>query len=601
MAKQKSTAVTQPNLGLYFDREPIAMSPRMLQDGINFRVKAGVLSNLNMGWVRFGSFVLNGPVSLFVSFTITGGSEKLVFASYTDLYQYVNDTTIRYLTPRYEVGTASRSGNTVTGVGTTWLTNAKIGDQISFGAAGVVSTSATWDTITNVTTNTALTTTGSGTVGSGAYTIRRLFTGGQSNIWQYDTFVNASPSTKNELWLTNGIDSIVRWDGITDQVSMMSASLGFTAKTLRVFSNMMIFANVNQSGTNKPSDIINSDVGQPQNAGSASTGLSNQFKAHPGIEEILRLEPIGDNLAIYSKLNRVTLIQFVGSPLIFVFRQISSNIGLLANNLVANFGNYHEFLSPTTEYFFDGATLKDINDHGWREILRQQDPGRIQIGFKHFDQQNADLLWVIPLTTDPNQSGPPSISFVEHYLEQPGTGLPTPYSRRSFPFTATGYFKRQQGLTWDQILTQWQNTNFRWNDSFFAASFPLNMAGDFTGKIYTFNTAQNADGAALASSVTFGRRALGDGRIRGLLTRVYPFLTPFSTPIKVTAQMSDSASGLPIILDTQSFDQMQLEGGHFTVHYRRGRFFELKFSSDGPSQPWEIVGYDTDVRPGGKR
>src|SRR6266403_668836 len=249
MAKQKNTAVTQPNLGLYFDREPIAMSPRMLQDGINFRVKAGLLSNLNMGWARFGSFVPNGPVSLFVSFTITGGTEQLVFASYTDLYKYVNDTTVTYLTPRYETGTASRSGNAVTGVGTTWTTNAKIGDQISFGAAGVVSTSATWDTITAITDNTHLTTTGSGTVGSGAYTIRRLFTGGQSNIWQYDVFVNASPSATNELWITNGLDSIVRWDGSANQVSMMSTALGFTAKTLRVFSNMMTFANVTQAGS----------------------------------------------------------------------------------------------------------------------------------------------------------------------------------------------------------------------------------------------------------------------------------------------------------------------------------------------------------------
>lgn len=602
MASKKSTAVVQPNLGIYYDRAKIALSPRMLQDGLNFRVNKGLLSNVNMGWDIFGSFQLNGPVMMIADFFITGGSEKLVFATLTDLYQLVSTSQVSYITPRYETGTVSRAGTTVTGVGTLFTANVKIGDQIFFGAAGKVDPTAVWDTITVVTDNTHLTTTGTGTVGSGAYTIRKLFTTTQStNIWQYDVFVNASPSNNNELWMTNGVDSIVKWDGSASQVTQMTPTIGFTAKTLRVYDNMMIFANVVQSSVSKPTDMLNSDVGQPQNVGSASTGVSSQFKAHPGVEEILRLEPIGDNLVIYSNLNRITLTQFVGAPLQFIFRQISVSIGLLAAKAVANFGAYHEFLSPETQYYFDGASIKPINNHIWRELLRQQDASRIKISYGIFDQQNADLIWVIPLTSDTMQTGGPSFAAAEHYLEEPGPGIPTPYSRRSFPFTSTGYFKRQQGLTWNNIATQWQNTLFRWNDRFFAPSFPLIMGGDQNGFIYTINTGQNANGAALASFVLFGRRAVGDGRIRGLLTRVYPFLSVFSNPVNITAQMADSANGLPQILDTQSYVQTQLEGAHFTVHYRSGRYFELKFSSNGPNQPWEVAGYDTEVKPGGKR
>lgn len=602
-SKPKSTAVVQPNAGLYLDRAAIAMNPRMLQDGLNFRVKEGRLTNLNIGWAQFGTFQLNGPVTFIKSFTITGGTEKLVFGTYKDIYQYIDSATVRYLTPRYETGTVSGAGTAITGVGTLFLANVKVGDQISPGTAGVVSTTANWDTVTAVIDNTHLTVlTGFGTFGSGPYTIRNLFTGGQSNIWQYDIFVNASPSTKNELWMTNGQDSIVKWDGNATQVTPMSATIGFTAKTLRVYDNMMIFGNVVQGGTQKPTDMLNSDVGQPQNVGSASTGLSSQFKVHPGVEEILRFEPIGDNLVIYSSLNRITLTQFIGPPLQFIFRQISINIGVLASNVVANFGSYHEFLAPTTQYYFDGASIKPANNHIWRELLRAQDPARIQISYAFFDQQNADLLWIIPTTGDPNPTGGPNFAAAEHYLEDPGPGFTgTPYSRRTFPFTAIGYFKRQQGLTWNQILTQWKNTNFRWNDRFFAGSFPLILTGDSNGFIYIINAAQDANGVALSSFVTFTRRALGDGRIRGLLSRIYPFATQFISPLNVTAQMSDSGSGNPMISDTKSFNQVQPEGGHFTTHYRRGRFFEVKFSSTGPNQPWEISGYDTDVRPGGKR
>lgn len=602
MAKKKVTAVLQPNLGLFLDRARLAMDPRMLSDGMNFRIKLGSVSNLNMGWQRFGTVQLNGPVMLIKDFVIRGGSEQLVFATFTDIYKRIDDNTVSYITPRYEIGTVGRTGNAVTGVGTTWVTNTRAGDQISFGATGVTDPTATWHTIASVVDNTHLTTSDSGTVAGGsAYTIRKLFTGGQQNVWQSDIFVNADPSNEDELWMTNGIDSIVRWNGSDTQVELMTPQIGFTAKTLRVFDDMMLFANVVQGGTSKPTDMLNSDVGKPQNVGSLSTGISNQFKAHPGVEEILRLEPLGSNLAIYSSLNRITIVQFVSIPLIFIFQQVSTNVGILGPNLFAQFGNYHEFLAPDAQYYFDGASIKPINNHVWRTLLSSEDPGRIQIGYSVLDQQNGDLLWVIPTTQDPDPNGGPSLATAEHYLEEPGANLPTPFSRRSFPFTTYGFFKRNTGLTWNNIATSWLNTNLRWNDRFFFAAFPLIITGDQNGLLYTLNTAQDANGSALPSYVIFGRRPIIDGRHRGLLSRVYPFVEQLTTPLQVTALMSDSGDGEPLITDTQSFDQTQPEGLHFTVHYRRGRFFEVKFSTDGPAQPWEIVGYDFDVRAGGAR
>jgi hypothetical protein len=220
-----------------------------------------------------------------------------------------------------------------------------------------------------------------------------------------------------------------------------------------------------------------------------------------------------------------------------------------------------------------------------------------------FDEENGDLIWVIPLTTDPKAgtTGAPATAYTEHYLEDPGGNAPSPYSKRSFPFTATGYFKRQTGLTWDQLTNTWDQYNFRWNDRFFFSAFPLNLGGTDDGKIYTLNIVQDADGAALNSFVRFGRRPVSDGRMRGVLTRVYPFVQTLSTPLNVKVLMSDSGNGEPMITDVRSFDQTQPEGGHFTVHYRRGRYYEVEFGTTGPAQPWEIVGYDIDLKRGGRR
>lgn len=601
MASRKSTAVVLPNLGIYYDRSRLSLNPRMLADGNNFRVKLGTLTNLNMGWTRFGTFQLNGPVTMIRNFLKRDATEQLVFATLKDIYKYVNDTTVVYLTPRYEVGTASRAGTIVSAGGGADFVAAgiAIGDQISFGTAGVVSTSAVWDTITAV--GATLTTTGVGNVAAGPYTIRKLFTGTISDIWQNAIFVNASPSNSDELWMTNGRDTIVRWNGTDTQVERMTA-LGFTAKALGVYSNMMIFANLVQSGTAKPTDMINSAPGTPANV---STGLASQFKVHGNVDPILRVEVLGDNLVFYSfgSEGAITLAQFVGDPLVFAFRQITKGIGPVSSRAIANYGNYHEIIANDSQYYFDGATVKAVNKQIWREALRQQDPSRIAFTYSHFDEENGDLIWVLPLTSDPNASstGGPNSAFVEHYLEEPGANLPQPYSRRTFPFTATGYFKRQTGLTWNNLTNSWSTYNFRWNDRFFFSSFPLNLGGSDVGKIYTFNTAQDGDGVALPSFVRFGRRAVHDGRMRGMLSRIYPFATTLSTALSVTARMSDSADGEPMIIDTQSFNQTQPEGGHFTIHYRRGRFYEVQFGTSGPAQPWVISGYDTDIKRGGKR
>lgn len=601
MSSKKITAVVNPNLGLYYDRARIALNPRMLSDGKNFRVKLGRLSNLNMGWARFGTFTLNGPVALIQNFIKRDATESLIFATLTDIYKYVNSTTVTYLTPRYEVGTAARSGTTVSaGGGANFITaGIKIGDQISFGTAGVVSTSAAWDTITGV--GATLTTTGTGTVLAGPYTIRKLFTGTLQDIWNVAIFINASPSNSDELWLTNGVDSIVRWNGSDTQVEDMSA-LGFKAKVLFVYSNMMLFFNLVQGGTAKPTDLINSNPGEPQNV---TTGLSEQFKVHGNIDAVLRADIIGDNLAIYSfsDAGQITLAQFVGDPLVFAFRQVAKGTGPIGGKAVANFGAYHELVANDSQYFFDGATVKPVNKHVWREILRTQDTARIRFAYSHFDEENGDLIWVLPLTTDPNTASTagPAIAYSEHYLEDPGPNLPSPFSKRDFPFTATGYFRRQTGLTWDQLTNAWQTYNFRWNDRFFFSAFPLSLGGKSDGTIYTLNTSQDADGAALPSFVRFGRRHISDGRMRGLLTRVYPFVLQLSNPINITALMSDAADANVSISDTQSFDQSQPEGGHFSTHYRRGRFFEVQFGTDGPGQPWEVAGYDFDIRRGGRR
>lgn len=461
-----------------------------------------------------------------------------------------------------------------------------------------------WYEIALVPGNTSLTLTASaGLLAAGiSYTIRRRFANAAYVNWSVDTFVNDGTSG-NDLWFaTNGLDYVVTWDGIS-AAATLHPEMGFICKTLSTFSNMMIYGNLTYGGETLPASIINSDVGLPLNAGDTGTGLSEQFVTHSDTDEILNLVQLGDYLIVYNERTLVP-IQFVGDPLIFVFRVAISGVGPISANAIADFGDFHEFIGADSGYLFDGVTLKVTNTHVWRDVLRQTDPMRRRQAFGHFDEEQGDLIWSIPGNTDPGvgEVGQPAvIAWPEHYLEDPGPDLDgSPFSKRDFPFTTTGFYERQTGMLFSEVLETFEEFNFAWNDQFFQAAFPLNLAGDENGVIWVVGQTQTANGQPLPSFVRTGRMVLRSGRERDLLTRIYPYAHSLPFNLEVTLYMGDFVGGEPGAKGTELFNMNLIEGRHFTVHYRRGRVMEFQFGSSA-GDPWILDGWDYDTKPGGMR
>lgn len=608
-----ANAVLAPNLGLYYDRPRLAIPPQGLQDCLNIRIHHGKISSLNLGWTLFGSFSpLNGPVTLIADFVQRSGGQILIFGTTKDLYKYNEGPgTVSFITPRYETGTVDVSAANPAVVtknagspATNWSTNLKAGDQIYFSATGQTNPSATWYTIASVDSDTQLTLSGAVTgtpLTNVAYTGRKLFTAAITDVWSWDVFFNAQPSATDLWFATNGVDKIVKWDGSGTQVSYTTHT--FTAKVLGTFRNMMLFGNCTENtGTLKPNSLKNSDVGFPE---VMNAGLAGEYVVKDGTDPIDAFGVLGDNLVIYAARTAV-LALFTGDDLVFAFRTAIRGFGPFAPRMVANFGDHHEFVSLESLHRFDGVTLQEIGGHVWRQVLQSRDPNRDPLAFSHFDEENGDLIWVVPLTTDANTGSQktPRVAYPQHYLERVGysglvPNLPS-HTKREFPFVSSGYFQRQTTLTWDQLTAAWNTYDFAWNSSFWSAAFPFNLVGSEDGKVYTLNTSSTANGTALSQAFAhFGRRATSDGRFRNLVHRVYPFCTPFpqTGTLGVYVYLSDHPSGDATATGPYAFD-LSLSGHHFVSVHRRGRFAEVRFQG---AAPWEVEGYDWDIKQGGMR
>jgi hypothetical protein len=371
---------------------------------------------------------------------------------------------------------------------------------------------------------------------------------------------------------------------------------------------MMIYGVITEvaDGSYFPTSIINSEPGFPLHAGDNVTdplSISGQFQVHSGTDKIVNLIPLGDNLIVYA-YSHIVPTQFVGGDTTFIFRQSISDLGPISANAIADFGDSHEFIGSDTEYNFDGVSIQATNNQVMRNILLTIDPIRSDNCFGHFDESNGDLIWSVPQTTDPGSGevlSPAQQAYVEHYLEDVPTGIDTPISRRSFKFTATGFYEKAEGTKWTDAAQAWSTWNFAWNNQFNALAAPLNLGGDENGQIWVFGGDQLDDGAGLPSFVRFGRKSTGSGRERNVLRRVYAFASQNpGVTLDVNVYMTDSAGGVTTQVANQEFDMALPEGGHFVSIFRRGRYYEVEFAQpDG--EAWEIAGYDVDITEGGKR
>jgi len=346
----------------------------------------------------------------------------------------------------------------------------------------------------------------------------------------------------------------------------------------------------------------NSDVGLPE---TMTGGLSGEFVVGPGTAVILGSQPLGDELVVYTE-NELVLVSFVGSPDIFAFRTAVDGVGAVAERLIANYNDHHEFVGRDSLYSFNGVQVETTDTHVWINWIRRQDQNRIRRGYIIFDEENAQVAWVVPLADDGTEA--PAQALETSYAEDLPDGTPSPYTRREWPFTAAGFFQRTDQLTWADLPNGWDTYFFSWGDRALAAAFPLLLVGDNDGNVFQLNTADTQDGAAYASYARFGRRFIGDGRARNVLRKVFPFArqengAAYDLTVTTTAYDSLGQTTGTAVVSTFDLAAADKDAILYVKPRVRGRLADVQVGTAGSTtgQGWRVFGYDWEIIAAGKR
>jgi hypothetical protein len=626
--KERREAVTPLNLGVFLGRPAIHVPKGGMSDCLNVRVKDGTTRNENFGWDTFpiGETPVNvdgEQVLLIDQFFKQTGTQTLILGTKKDLFRFdATNNLLKYLSPQYGTGTVSVIGaypyadddTLITGNGTLWDTdvlsraNADVGDYIHFGDADYVDQDATWYEIKEVISNTSLVVHGDASGEStGVYTIRQCFQGTEFDAWSTDVFINAQPSGEDRWFATQGTDPPVYWN-TTDDTSMRFDP-GFTCRVLRLHKNMLLYGDLVESGVAKPSAVRNSDVANPQDV---TNGLASEFTSTDAIDGLMELTPIGDVMAAYHERS-INLLQFVGLPYIFVIRTSVPGIGPLSPGAIMDFGDFHEFLAADAAYEFNGVGIKEIGPHVFHEALRRMSPDRIFRITTHIDEENGDAHWVIPLISDAaeDEYAGPKTAFTEHYLEDASLGGDegfTPITIRDLPATATGYYERSSTLTFDGLIIEWENFNYRWNDRFLETTFPLNLFGTEDGYIYVISGATDQiSGAstpvAVNSFARFRRFPMLNGHMKGLAKRVTPYVkerTGATVDLTIKLYGADAAHRTSVLKDTKTM-ALDYSDGRFVSCRKMMRYMELELGTNAIGGHFELAGYDVLIQEGPER
>lgn len=601
--QQRKFEIVGPHLGIYLARPGLEIPDGGFSDGLNVRIRDSKLTNRNVGYESFTALSLGNQVLLIDDFVLSNGSSVSIFGTKSDLFYY--DTGSEepvYITPNYQTGTVTVTNGiaTVTGAGTAWMTNAKVGDQFSSGVAGEDTIDAIWYTILTVDSDTQITLDANyaeATLGGQSYTIRNLFTADDSDWWDSDVFPDAPLGTTSGLgagdhWFATNGSELVVWDGNADTVVVIAANgvgLDFTCKTLSYYKNMMIYGNITESGTSRPANFKNTAISDPENV---TTLEANEFTMAEGIDFLTNLIRLGDFIVGYCDYS-INVAQFVSAPFYFAIRTAAPGIGLYGPQMVVDFGDFHEFLSTDQAYRFDGVRLQPFGNQIFSEVLRIADRSRASKSIVGISKEELEIYWCVALSSDgagTNKSA--EIAWTEHYAENVGNA-PTPFLRRQLPATAFGLYVSALLGRFSDFTEGFDDVPFSFNDRFFTAEFPALLMGDEDGFLWRMNTTSSlGDEPVLLSYLTSPLRPLWDGSDKGIIRRVEPHLERGSSSgqLLIQTRTEDRVEGSLETSSSQGID-IDGDGSRFSSYRSPGRYGQIRMYTTDPADTWTLHGY----------
>ena len=314
-----------------------------------------------------------------------------------------------------------------------------------------------------------------------------VFTGGNTDLFTYCV-------ANDEVIITNGVDTMRRWDGVTATESAISGSgAPSAAKYVESYIDRIFAARTTESGTLYPRRVRWSNNASNTTWNGTSAGFADLNDSEGWIIGIRRLK---EAIVVYKEdsiiVGRSTGI--ASAPV--TFNQRAGAHGCISGHTVADVGNFHIFLGRDNVYLFDLVEPIPIGDPIREELFSTTDFDKMQYSHAFIkDDRREYWLWVTP-----TGESVPTRAWCYNWKDQT-------WSRHSWSagIISSGRYASGDTITWDDITDTWDSYASRWDDSTSLAFTPYIALGGTVGVLYYMNTSAASDaGTAIDASLETG-------------------------------------------------------------------------------------------------
>ena len=375
------------------------------------------------------------------------------------------------------------------------------------------------------------------------------------------------------------------------------------AKSIRAFRSFLVALNVQRGGVDYPRIVKWSTEAGIQGVPSSwnettSTVDAGEFELADTKGDIQDGLQLRDTFMIY-KEDATYSMNFVGTPFIFSFRQLSPTIGAIAKNCVAEFDGGHAIFGKGNFYINDGQRLKPILPQKLKEyVFTTLDGAQVNKCFVVADYGRTEILFCF--TADGAATNHPNKAVVWNYITNTFCIRDLPdvahmgYGNVGNPTTAT---------TWAATSDTWVGETGPWTMSYDLQDKVLLFSDPSNTKLYRDRSGNKEDTANMTSYIertglSMNAQGQPDHTTVKRISSIWPKMSASGTDtinVYLGTQMSTEGGiswNAPVTFNPDEQSKVSVRG--------TGKMYAIRFEST-TDMNWELDGYTIEVDNVGKR
>lgn len=300
----------------------------------------------------------------------------------------------------------------------------------------------------------------------------------ESNVFTGDADDQFSSTVWPDLFiLTNGQDTIKKWDGATFAALGGLSGISVTAaKSVIIYNSRVVLGHTIEGGSACPHRVRWSATGQPEQWDPATYADAGFVDLNDTSDWVVGFAILIDRLFVFKERSIWELLPTKDTD-VFEARVVIDGVGTYAESSIISLGDVLIFFGSDDVYLFDGSSLKSVGESVYPWLYTTGDKkvnlSRLNRSACVYVEELGQYVLALPTTGD----DPDWILKYDVNEEN--------WTQRDKEATAFGFWSQADFADWSESTGYWDDAAYAydWSSKALPPGAPITILGDSTGRI----------------------------------------------------------------------------------------------------------------------